>query len=158
MQVHLYIQLFISVFKSTTVQYGYPYSITVWTVSYIYGAKPYLSLVWVLLQTEKIGVMQTAQLGAIEPLSWAVILASQADKLAPGSELLRPAQAMPQVVQMSDLLNSFKPSENIMKHCLQGPSVILNVYFCILLARAIVSSEIPGDKHSQITHRKYQFA
>ena len=33
--------------------------------------------------------MQTAQLGAVEPLSQAVILASQADKLAPGSEPLR---------------------------------------------------------------------
>ena len=52
--------------------------------------------------------MQTARLGAIEPLSWAVILASQADKSAPGSEPLRP-----QVVYMSDLLDSFKPSENI---------------------------------------------
>ena len=62
-------------------------------------------------------VMQMAQLGAIEPLSWAVILASQADESAPGSELLRPAQAMPQVVQMSDLLDTFKPSENIIIHC-----------------------------------------
>ena len=57
--------------------------------------------------------MQTARLGAIEPLSWAVILASQADKSAPGSEPLRPAWVMPQVVYMSDLLDSFKPSENI---------------------------------------------
>ena len=85
-------------------------------------------------------VMQMAQLGAIEPLSWAVILASQADKSAPGSELLRPAWAMPQVLWMSDLLDSFKPSENNIKHCLQGPSAILNVYFCILLARAILQA------------------
>ena len=35
---------------------------------------------------------------AVEPLSQAIILASQADKSAPGSELLRPARAMPQVV------------------------------------------------------------
>ena len=90
-------------------------------------------------------VMQTAQLGAIQLLSQAVILASQADKLAPGSEMLRPAQAMPQVVQMSDLLDSFKPSENIMKHCLQGPSVILDVYFCILLSRAILQEYFIKD-------------
>ena len=82
--------------------------------------------------------MQTAQLGAVELLSRAIILASQADKSAPGSELLRLARAMPQVVYMSDLLDRFKPSENIIKHCLQGPSAILNVYFCILLARAIL--------------------
>ena len=31
----------------------------------------------------------------------------QADKLAPSSEPLRPVQAMPQVVWMSDLLDSF---------------------------------------------------
>ena len=36
---------------------------------------------------------------------------------------------------MSDLLDSVKPSENIIKHCLQGASAILNVYFCILLAQ-----------------------
>ena len=54
-------------------------------------------------------VMQTAQLGAIEPLSQTIILASQADKSAPGSELLRLARAMPQVVYMSNLLDSFKP-------------------------------------------------
>ena len=84
--------------------------------------------------------MKTAWLGAVEPLSWAIILASQADKSAPGSEPLRPARAMPQVVYMSDLLDSFKPSENIIKYCLQGPSAILNVYFCILLARAILQA------------------
>ena len=47
---------------------------------------------------------------------------------------------MPQVVYMSDLLDSFKPSENITKYCLQGPGAILNVYFCILLARAILQA------------------
>ena len=51
----------------------------------------------------------------------AVILASQADKLSPSSEPLRPDQAMPQVVYILDLLDSFKPSENIIIHCLQGP-------------------------------------
>ena len=85
-------------------------------------------------------VMQTARLGAIELLSRAVILASQADKSVPGSELLRPAQAMPQVAWMSDLLDTFEPSENILKLCLQGPSVIWNVKFCILLARAILQA------------------
>ena len=85
-------------------------------------------------------VMQMAQLGAVKLLGRAVILASQADKLAPSSELLRPAQAMPQVVYMSDLLDCFKPSENIIKYCLQGPSAILNAYFCILLARAILQA------------------
>ena len=85
-------------------------------------------------------VMQTARLGAVEPLSRAIILASQADKSAPGSKPLRPARAMPQVVYMSDLLYSFKPSENIIKHCLQGPSAILNIYICILLARAILQA------------------
>ena len=84
--------------------------------------------------------MSMAQLRAVEPLSQAVILASQADKLAPSSEPLRLARAMPQVVQMSDLLDTFKPSENIIIHCLQGPSAILNVYFCILLARAILQA------------------
>ena len=81
-----------------------------------------------------------AQLRAVEPLSRAIILASQADKLAPSSEPLRLARAMPQVVYMSDLLDSFKPSENITKYCLQGPGAILNVYFCILLARAILQA------------------
>ena len=85
-------------------------------------------------------MMQAAQLRAVEPLSWAIIWASQADKSAPGSEPLRPAWAMPQVVEMSNLLDSFKPSENIIKHCLQDPSAILNVYFCILLARAILQA------------------
>ena len=42
-------------------------------------------------------VMQMAQLRAVELLSQAIILASQADKSAPSSEPLRPAQAMPQV-------------------------------------------------------------
>ena len=60
--------------------------------------------------------MQTARLGAIELLSLAIILASQADKSAPGSAPLRPAWAMPQVVYMLDLLDSFKPSENITKY------------------------------------------
>ena len=60
--------------------------------------------------------MQTARLRAIEPPSRAVILASQADKSAPSSEPLRPAWAMPQVVYMLDLLDSFKPSENITKY------------------------------------------
>ena len=76
--------------------------------------------------------MQTARLQAVGLLSQAIILASQADKLAPSSELLRPARAMPQAVWMSDLLYIFKPYENIIKHCLQGPNAILNVYFCIL--------------------------
>ena len=101
--------------------------------------------------------MSTARLGAIKPLSRAIILAGQADKLAPGSEPLRPAQGMPQVVWMSDLLDSFKACENIIKHCLPGPSAILIVYFCKLLARAIlldVSPLVPGDKHSQITPSK----
>ena len=40
-------------------------------------------------------VMSTAWLRAVEPLSQAVILASQADKSAPSSEPLRPARAMP---------------------------------------------------------------
>ena len=84
--------------------------------------------------------MQMARLGAVEPLSRAVILASQADKSAPSSEPLRPARAMPQVVYMSDLLDSLKPSENITKYCLQGPRAILNVYFCILLAGAILQA------------------
>ena len=79
-------------------------------------------------------VMQTAQLGAIESLF------EPANKLAPDSKLLRLAQAMPQVLEMSDLLDSFKTSENVIKHCLQGPSSILNVYFCILLARAILQA------------------
>ena len=43
-------------------------------------------------------MMSRAQLRAVEPLSRAVILASKADKLAPGSEPLRLARAMPQVV------------------------------------------------------------
>ena len=81
-----------------------------------------------------------ARLRAVEPLSRAIILASQADKLASSSEPLRPAQAMPQVLSMSDLLDSFKPSENITKCYLQGPGAILNVYFCILLARAILQA------------------
>ena len=55
---------------------------------------------------------------------------------------------------MSDLLNSIKPSENIIKHCLRGPSTILNVYFCILLARAILQAQVPGDKHSQVISSK----
>ena len=39
-----------SVFKSTMVQYGYPYSITVWTISYGYGVKPYSCVsVWCAL-------------------------------------------------------------------------------------------------------------
>ena len=84
--------------------------------------------------------MQTARLGAVEPLSRAIILASQADKSAPGSEPLRPARAMPEVAWMSDLVDTFKPSENILKLCLQGPSVIYNVYLCILLARAILQA------------------
>ena len=47
---------------------------------------------------------------------------------------------MPQVVYMSDLLDSFKPSENITEYCLQGPGAILNVYFYMLLARAILQA------------------
>ena len=74
---------------------------------------------------------------------------------------LRPAQAMPQVVYISDLLDSLKPSENITKYCLQGPGAILNVYFVYYLPEPFCrhfSSQVPGDKHSQITHQKYQFA
>ena len=69
--------------------------------------------------------MQTARLAAVEPLSRVIILASQADKLAPGSEPLRPARAMPQIVYLPDTL---KPS---VKHSYQGPTAICNVYFCI---------------------------
>ena len=39
-------------------------------------------------------MMQAAQLKAVEPLSWAIIWASQTDKSAPSSELLEPASAM----------------------------------------------------------------
>ena len=56
------------------------------------------------------------------------------------SALLRLAQAMPQIVWMSDLLDTLKPSENILKHSYQGPTAIWNVYFCILLARAILQA------------------
>ena len=72
-------------------------------------------------------------------VSRAIILTSQADKSAPSSEPLTSSSHASSCLNIRSA-RYLKPSEKVIKHCLQGHSPILNVYSCILLARAILQA------------------